>query len=767
MKRRSADHELFSSAMAVCAAVCASLASADALSAYRFDSTEAAFDATYAATPIDLTGTVVDEAGAPIRGAEVTAIGWGSSAANDGELVLTSRAGKFTMPALARRSVLLRVEAEGYYTEVLAVDLHRPLAERLADAGRVALTEKRPGRARLLVGGDTMLGRRFVDADGDGIEGEPGDLIRPATRTGDAVAVLAFLRDVLSSADYTQVNLESVVTTSASTPHPYKSYTFFSYPATIRALTLSGVDGVSLANNHVYDYLERGLSDTLSAVSSAGLDWFGAGVNETMAKGTVLYRRLGGGVDVAFQGFSQMVNDGTTLPEYTLVASDGPPAKGGALAMTTATLNDFMNDDAAGRFAIPVLHGGSEYSDYPTSGMRRRFTQLIAQGAGLVVAHHSHTAQGVALYDAGDGPRFVLMSLGNLVFDQDVFETFQSYVAAIDVDQTAAGVHAVRRVQLIPLHIEGYVPKLVAGPWLARMGRHVGHLSTTLPAAPAAGAAPDGLTGAVVFPSGARVVAENSAARYTTAEHVETLSVPLANRGTGPLAYARTSAADALAGLRTSAAARCDYGREIMLYGDFEDGDVDDEFHEGSMWSLSEHRYVQNSVVRSGIGAMVLLRKSTNTSSASTHMKNRVRFTPGNKLTLIGYHKGDNAGPLHVEVAWYTSGGSSVSSSVMYTRAAGTYDWERFTVDLTPPSSAGSVRVYFRGYAPASGEATTFLDDISLVEWEGAIPDASAGFTFATPNDWSFVRCTASATGLSSLGLSLTHRSYAAATLSP
>ena len=755
------------SILAMAAAAGAWLAAPGSAHGYAFDASEASFDATYAATAIGLAGLVVDEAGVPVSGAQITAIGWGAAAANAGASTSSAASGAFAMASLSRRSILLKVEHPGYYTEIVPVDLQRPLAQAQADAGIVVLTQKKAGRARLVFGGDTMFGRRFVDADGDGTEGEVGDLIQPATRAEDAKALLRFLQHTLSAGDYTQINLECPVTSDPATPHPYKSYTFFSYPETIEALPYAGIDAVSLGNNHMYDYLEAGVEDTLAAVPAAGLDWFGAGMNEAAAQGTTTYRTIGGGVDVALLGFSQLVNDGTTLAEYALVARDAPDEKGGALLMSTTNLDDFTAAEVADRLAIPVLHGGSEYSDYPTASMRSRFIQLIQQGAGLVVAHHPHTIHGVGLYDAGDGPRYALLSLGNLLFDQDVFETFQSYVAVVDVDQAAPGVNEVHRVQLVPFHAEGYVPKLVGGAWLARAGRQVGHLSTTLPASGTAGGAADGLTGATVFPAGSRIVAASDPSQYLISDAAEALTAPVAALSTGALDYARTGAADMLAGVQTSAPMSCEVGREIGIYGDFEDDDVDDLFHEGELWSQSSARYLQNSVVRSGVGAAVLLRSKSNTTSASLYTTHRARFAPGAKLTLRGYAKGSNAGQLRIEIFWYTSGGSSISSSFVYTRSAGTYDWERFSINLTPPAGAGSVRAYYRGYAPASGEAATFLDDIALIEWEHSTPDASAGFPLATPNAWSFLRCTTTNAALSSVNLTLTHRSYALATTTP
>jgi hypothetical protein len=56
---------------------------------------------------------------------------------------------------------------------------------------------------------------------------------------------------------------------------------------------------------------------------------------------------------------------------------------------------------------------------------------------------------------------------------------------------------------------------------------------------------------------------------------------------------------------------------------------------------------------------------------------------------------------------------------------------------------------------------------VSLIEWEGTVADSSLGFGLATPNDWSFVRCTAADPALTSLGVTMTHRSYALAPATP
>ncbi|UQA57918.1 CapA family protein [Polyangium aurulentum] len=719
--------------------------------AYQFDTTEASFDTTYAATSIALSGTIVDEAGIPIPSAALSIVGWGDGAANASATTSTGGSGTFSLSGLKRRSVLLRVDHPGYYTELVPVDLHRPLAETTASAGAIVMTARKAGRVRLVFGGDTMFGRRFTDADQDGVEGEPGDLINADTRADDAKSIIAYMRDVLSAGDYTMVNLESPVTSATLTAHPYKSFTFFSHPDTLSALTYAGIDGVDLANNHMFDYLTTGVTDTMTNVSAYGLDWSGVGINEDVAKLTTVYRTLNN-VPLSLLGFSEMTTDGSTEDAYLLVARD--PTKAGALQASSTNLSDFTSDEAPERFAIPMIHGGSEYTDYPTNGMRSKFVSLAKGGAGIIVAHHPHTIHGIGLV----GSRFVIMSLGNFIFDQDIFETFQSFVAVADVDVTSAGAYDVRRLQLVPFHIEGYSPKMVTGDWLARAGRHIGHLSSTLPTKPSGSTIADGLTGAVVFPSGHRVVAVRDATQYVTTDSSQSLTLPVTSSSTGPIPYSRLNAADALAYVKTNATATAEYGREILLYGDFEDGDIDGSFSEGSAWDQSPARYVQNSVVRSGTGAAVLLRSSTNTTQAVLENVNRIGFPAGNKLTLTGWIKGDNAGLFKVGVRTYSASGTMLTNTEPYSKAASTYGWTKFTVNITPSSTATSIRLSFKESAPTEGEGRVYIDDVSLIEWEGSVTTALSGFTLPTPNNYSWLRFTTSAT--TSLGVTLTHRSY-------
>jgi len=755
------------SVLALVLAGCSSGSTDSSDSQFAFVKAEDQFDTVYAVTTIDARGLVVDLSGNALPLVQVTLVGWGDASANDGLRTTTDANGRFLFSGLERRSVLLRLELANHYDEIVAADLQRPLAETSYDTGTTAMSVKRNGVVRFTFGGDTMFGRRFLDRDEDGLLGEPEDLIWPGTRARDSEDIARFVQLLLSAADYTQVNLETPVAEEAVSEHPYKSFTFFTHPETLSALPFAGIDAVSLGNNHVYDLLEPGMVDTLANVGASGVDWFGAGMTETDAAGNILYRTLGG-VDVAMQGFNGIrpqtfpASGPDPWPDELLYnAMDTPVVKGGSLELSSANVLDFLVAASPTHLSIPVMHGGAEYGEFPSTSMRARFKEALENGAGFVVAHHPHTVHGIATIDGQPDAGFVLMSLGNLIFDQNVFETFQSFVAVVDVEQLAPAVHRILRVRLVPFHIEGYVPKLIAGERLERIGRHVGHVSTHLPPAATEGGAPDGLVGAVVFPARNRLVVCFDPSQYGTADSDADVNVAVSGGRSSPVPFVRTDGADMLARVRTDVAARCEYGRELMMYGDFEDLDVDDQYHEGRFWSQSEYRFVENSVVRSGSGAMVLLRRDSNTGRVSTWLTNRITFSENAEVSVHGWVKGSNAGRAEIDIRWYVRDEATViSTTVELEHVGGTFGWEPFVIDLTPPAEAGTVRVYFRQYPPSEGEGSLFLDDVSIIQWEESVDDAQAGFDLETPNNWSWLRFSPADGSLPGIVATLTHRVY-------
>jgi poly-gamma-glutamate synthesis protein (capsule biosynthesis protein) len=65
-------------------------------------------------------------------------------------------------------------------------------------------------------------------------------------------------------------------------------------------LTRGGIETVNLANNHAFDYKERGYNDTKAALAAEGIGYYGGG--------EILYQERSG-IRVAFVGYDLFGRD--------------------------------------------------------------------------------------------------------------------------------------------------------------------------------------------------------------------------------------------------------------------------------------------------------------------------------------------------------------------------------------------------------------------------------------------------------------------------
>ena len=117
----------------------------------------------------------------------------------------------------------------------------------------------RPASARLIFAGDWAPIRAFaplIEADPKGIYND--------------------LLDPMQEADYTIVNLEAPLSESG-TPVTKSGAVFKGRPCHADGLTAAGVNGVTLSNNHVFDFGLEAFQETVDALESRGIAHTGAG----------------------------------------------------------------------------------------------------------------------------------------------------------------------------------------------------------------------------------------------------------------------------------------------------------------------------------------------------------------------------------------------------------------------------------------------------------------------------------------------------------
>lgn len=195
------------------------------------------------------------------------------------------------------------------------------------------------------------------------------------------------------------------------TPLEGKMYTFRASPENVEFLAQMGADIVGLANNHVYDYGEEALLDTMETLQNAGIPYVGAGHDLAEAMSPVYFDL--DGFTVAYVAASRA--------EKFKMTPQATETKAGILRCydNTLFLEEIEEAAAHADYVIALPHWGTEYSTVLEEAQTQGAKAYIDAGADAVIGAHSHCLQGLELYE--DKP--VVYSLGNFWFNEKTLDT--------------------------------------------------------------------------------------------------------------------------------------------------------------------------------------------------------------------------------------------------------------------------------------------------------------------------------------------------------
>lgn len=249
---------------------------------------------------------------------------------------------------------------------------------------------------------------------------------------------------VLSSADIAVANLETPISNRGTPLNMFRAY-----PDVMKTLRYSGIDVVSVANNHILDYDEIALSDTLAYLRDNRILSVGAGLNAAEARRAAVSDV--GAMRMSFLAYTELWFCQTKdNREY-----DATETRAGVAPLREEVVEAGVASAAASSdFAVVSCHWGQEYNHYPNDTQRRFASIAVSAGARLVLGHHPHVLQGIEFGDTW----VVAYSLGNFVFDQRQPGTQDSLILRIAI---AAG--RIIRVELLPCYIVDCRPVLLAG----------------------------------------------------------------------------------------------------------------------------------------------------------------------------------------------------------------------------------------------------------------------------------------------------------------
>ncbi|MCC6646525.1 MAG: CapA family protein [Polyangiaceae bacterium] len=316
-----------------------------------------------------------------------------------------------------------------------------------------------PARAVLLLGGDVELAR----ATGKRILADPS--YDPLRR----------IRGRLDQADVSFVNLESQLSEQGGeVVRSWSSLVFTGPPGGADVLARAGIDVVSTANNHAWDYGERALRETLDNLDRVGVAHVGTSREAGDQARPVVVERAG--VKIGFLAFTAIWNQGplSTHPARRHVAEATRDAvEAGTRALVASGAADVV---------VVSVHGGEEYGASTTPSLRALLHAAARAGAHVVVGHHAHVFHGVSF--VGDTP--VFEGLGNLVMQmhREHPATELGLLARVTVGRGGAS-----RVEACPHRVVLAEPEPVTGAALAMARRR---LTMTSPAPLALEETPDG-----------------------------------------------------------------------------------------------------------------------------------------------------------------------------------------------------------------------------------------------------------------------------------
>lgn len=304
--------------------------------------------------------------------------------------------------------------------------------------------------ASILSAGDIILHSPLIDSatyqNGDG--------------TYNYDSIFTYMKDTYEGSDFTVVNLESTISEDN-----YSGYPLFRAPDAIAsALFNYGADMCLLANNHIYDNSDSGLTMTTNALNE--LPMLYTGIRTSTEEPTYSIQDING-IKVGIFNYT-----------YETGSVDQKAINGIAVSDASADLINSFNYDnldafystieadlqtmkeAGVEYTIAYLHWGNEYQTTENDSQREIAQKLCELGVDALIGGHPHVIQPVDLLTnaSGDHQMVCVYSMGNHLSNQrqelmdslPTGETEDGLMIELTLEQTDDGPVSLIEIDFIP-----------------------------------------------------------------------------------------------------------------------------------------------------------------------------------------------------------------------------------------------------------------------------------------------------------------------------
>jgi len=253
---------------------------------------------------------------------------------------------------------------------------------------------------------------------------------------------------LLHKNDLTIMNLEAALTL-----HPIKVpkvFNFKSDPEHVQCLKEANCEVVNIANNHIFDYAEQGLFDTLDTLDQAGIRHVGAGRTIQEAKKPVIIEI--DGIRIGILGYTD--NEPNWLATDQNPGTNYFPINSDSVDKLSHEIRELKREVD---LVILSIHWGPNMVESPPKHFIDFAHQAVNAGVDIFHGHSAHIFQGVEIYKGS----VILYDTGDFVDDYYVdphLRNDRSFLFCVTVDKTA-----IRSIELVPVLIENFQVNLSSG----------------------------------------------------------------------------------------------------------------------------------------------------------------------------------------------------------------------------------------------------------------------------------------------------------------
>ncbi len=213
---------------------------------------------------------------------------------------------------------------------------------------------------------------------------------------------------------------------------PGKQYTFRAKPERLDIYKEMGIDLVTIANNHVYDFGKNAFLDMLDTLDTYKMPHIGAGKNINDA--STPYYFIINGYKIAFVNANRS--------EKNIMTPAATETEPGVLRCYDPTIFKELitKTKKESDYVIALIHWGKEDHHELEQVQIDTSKEYIDSGADLIVGTHAHVLQGIDFYK----DKAIIYNIGDFIFNDEDKDTM---IYKLTIDNEGVFKH-----QIIPAH---------------------------------------------------------------------------------------------------------------------------------------------------------------------------------------------------------------------------------------------------------------------------------------------------------------------------